>query len=127
MTGVQTCALPIYQGLFRAMAVLFMYPRPEAAAKVFVAEAWLRSPTSEPQPAVEGIEKLLSAWKISLEDLPDLQAEWVRLFGASRDCFCYPNAGAYGEAESAGLLIANLQRAYRRAGLVEIGRASCRE
>ncbi len=58
----------------------------------------------------------------SRSDLLALEGEWNRLFGASRTDFCYPNAGAFGDPENAGFLLATLQRAYAEVGLTPSSR-----
>jgi len=49
--------------------------------------------------------------------LEEIQSEWVRLFGVSRDGYCFPYEGAYRSPQMAGQLLAELQQEYARAGV----------
>lgn len=110
------------QALYRFYAGLLLYPESDRLETLRGGAAWLSETLQDAELCREleitSQHRELIEWVLGFDrDLESFQAEWVRLFGSSRDGYCFPYEGAYRDAQAAGPLLAQLQKEYARAGL----------
>jgi len=108
------------QALYRLFAGLLLYPEPERVETLQRGASWLQEELSKSNGESawgQHVPDLVAWLHRQGELLEETQAEWVRLFGVSREGYCYPYEGAYVASEVAGPLTAVLLKDYARAGL----------
>ncbi len=110
------------QALYRFYAGLLLYPETERFETLRGGGAWIEQALGDMAQA-EGpwtgdeVRRTI-AWVKGFEgDLEEIQSEWVRLFGVSREDYCFPHEGAYFDPNAVGPLLAALQKEYAHAGL----------
>jgi TorA maturation chaperone TorD len=111
------------QAAYRLFGALLLYPEAERLEKIAEGTEWLRRELDKEElterfGGPDRIAELLEQIRAVQGDLESLQADWVQLFGVSRDAYCYPYEGAYVESEASMQLIGELETMYARSGLV---------
>lgn len=115
---VEEDQLLLRQALYRLYAGLLLYPEAERLETLKRGAQAVDEDLRKEAGSLPDEARLVLEWAAGINgELVQLQAQWVRLFGSSRDAYCFPHEGAYLGGSASGPLMAQLQREYARGGL----------